>query len=217
MGIPAVRHTDGQMRAAKEKKDMRLRMREKRNGIPEDERRKKDEQLRRQLLLLPFYRQTETLLVYVSMKSEADTRGLIQHAIADGKKVAVPKCFPGRKMEFYLIGSMDELSPGTMGIFEPDPERSIKFDGETGLLIVPGLAFDKRGARLGYGGGYYDNYMGEHPGLKTIGYFYSMQEVDYVPAQPHDRYLKYVLTENGPVKLTGCAGQKDGKADDVTQ
>ena len=90
------------------------------------------------------YRDSQTILTYVSTAIEVDTRRLIEKSLQTGKQVAVPRCVPGtREMEFYRICSLDELSPGTFGVLEPDPEKStLLTDFSKGLCIVPALSFD---------------------------------------------------------------------------
>lgn len=129
-----------------------------------------DHRIAVRLRSLLCYRRAKTILVYVSMPIEVDTREIITKALSDGKHVAVPRCVPGtREMEFYLISSLDELTPGTFGVLEPtpDPERMLK-DFSHSLCVVPALACDRNGYRLGYGGGYYDRFLRDYPGEKVL-------------------------------------------------
>lgn len=176
------------------KQQLRQKMLRMRNSLSEQERKEMNEQLLRRLLLLPLYREAATILTYVSTKTEADTHSLIERAIADGKHVAVPKCGEGRSMEFYEIWSLDQLSPGVMGILEPRGDTDILTDSGA-LVIVPGLAFDHLGARVGYGGGYYDRYLYQHPDMSAVGFFYHTQEVEYIECAPHDQRLSCIVTD----------------------
>ena len=129
---------------------------------------KKDAAIRRGILSLKEYQNCGTLITFVSTAIEVDTKGLIEQALCDGKKVAVPYCVDGtRLMEFYYIRGLDDLSPRTFGVLEPDPARCEKL-GETqnSLCIVPGLGFDHHGYRLGYGKGYYDRFLSRYDGFK---------------------------------------------------
>lgn len=129
-----------------------------------------DHRIAVRLRSLLCYRRAKTVLVYVSMPIEVDTREIISKALSDGKRVAVPRCVPGtREMEFYLIESLDELSPGTFGVLEPvpNPGRLLR-DFSHSICVVPALACDRNGYRLGYGGGYYDRFLRDYPGEKVL-------------------------------------------------
>lgn len=103
-----------------------------------------------------------------------DTLGLIARAFADGKKVAAPRCIEGtHEMEFYEISSMDDLAPQTFGVLEPVRERCrLLADFSGSVCLVPALAYDRAGYRLGYGAGYYDRFLSVYPGPK-IGLVYA--------------------------------------------
>lgn len=151
-----------------------------------------------------FYR-SRILLCYVSYGSELDTHELIQEALRLGKEVYLPRVLSGHQMEFFRIEAMDELQPGFHGIPEP-PEscRSYKGIAETGegvapvtaqyinsgqaLMVMPGVAYDPYGNRLGYGGGYYDRYLAAHPRFLTysIGIGHSCQLVEKLPVEETD-------------------------------
>lgn len=122
-----------------------------------------------------FYR-AESLLCYVSYGSELDTRELIIEALRLGKQVCVPRVGENHRMDFFQIGALEELQPGFHGILEPSesaPVYSVKDHGKAGgddtaaLMLMPGVAFDPYGNRLGYGGGYYDRYLAAHPQFQT--------------------------------------------------
>lgn len=137
-----------------------------------------DARIKGRVLSLAEYRRAKTLLCFVSTPIEVDTRKLIERALADGKAVAVPYCLDGtRKMRFYRIGSLDDLSPRTFGVLEPDPSRSERVtDFADSLCVLPGIAFDREGFRLGYGGGYYDRFLSRsyaYSGGVTVGVCYT--------------------------------------------
>ena len=100
---------------------------------------------------------------------EVDTRELIRQALADGKRVGVPRCIDGtRLMEFYEIGSLDDLEKRTFGVLEPVPERcALITDFSKSICVVPALLYDLSGYRIGYGGGYYDRFLAHYPGYKV--------------------------------------------------
>lgn len=153
----------------------------------------------------------KSMMIYVPFRSELDTRPLVEWAWQEGIRVIVPRSIPeNRSMELYEIRSWDELSPGAYGIMEPDPKRVSKYSAiPPDVIWVPGLAFDRDGGRLGYGGGYYDRLSGalEHDSRPEeaedrgkpwwIGLGYEIQLVNRVPMDEHDRRLDGVITDKG--------------------
>ncbi|HHY52191.1 MAG TPA: 5-formyltetrahydrofolate cyclo-ligase [Clostridiales bacterium] len=159
-----------------------------------------DRAILRHLIKLPAYQNSHTLLTYASMPDEVDTFALMQDAWQAGKRVAVPYCVPGtRLLEFYLINSPDELTPSAYGIPEPNPAVAQKLTDFSGsVCVVPGLAFNAIGYRVGYGGGYYDRFLsGPYAGNPSIGVCYGVCMVKFLPIGPHDHPCNYVVTETG--------------------
>lgn len=151
-----------------------------------------------------FYR-SRILLCYVSYGSELDTHELIQEALRLEKEVYLPKVLPGHQMEFFRIEALDELQPGFHGIPEPPESSQIHrgipeteegaasataqyMDFGQALMVMPGVAYDPWGNRLGYGGGYYDRYLAAHPQFLTysIGIGHSCQLVEELPVEETD-------------------------------
>lgn len=135
----------------------------------------KDEMIYRRVLRLRQYQQSSVLLCYVSTPMEVDTHILIRDALSRGMRVAVPRCIENtRRMDFYYVRSFPEdLASRTFGVLEPILERCEKaLDFSDSLCILPGLAFDHFGYRLGYGAGYYDRFLQTYEGPK-IGLVYS--------------------------------------------
>ena len=138
-----------------------------------------------------------TVLTYVSKPIEVDTIALIERALADGKRVAAPRCVEGRReMEFFLIHSLEDLAAQTFGVLEPVRERCVLLeDFEGSICIVPALAYDRRGYRLGYGAGYYDRFLSQYTGPK-IGVIYAH---NLRPRLWHGRYdvpVDLIVTES---------------------
>lgn len=170
-----IRHTYD-IRAVK--RNLRERYRGIRKGMSAEAKRLADARIRGRILHSMEYKRCHTLLCFVSMPIEVDTHELIRCALEDGKTVAVPYCVEGtRTMHFYRIHSLDELTPRTFGVLEPDPNTAERLtDFSKALCILPGLAFDYAGYRLGYGGGYYDRFLSKifhGRGLTTIGICYA--------------------------------------------
>lgn len=155
------------------KQRLRNEIKEWRRALSSLEKAKADRRILERLLSLREYRECRTLLTYISMPIEVDTLALVERALADGKRVAAPRCREGtREMDFYYITGMRDLAPQTFGVLEPvrewcEPLR----DYEDSICIVPALAYDVRGYRLGYGAGYYDRFLSMYPQPK-IGIAY---------------------------------------------
>lgn len=152
------------------------------------------------LIALPSYRSAETVLWYVSMPSELATAPAIEAALAQGKRVVVPWC-DGEELGLWRLESMHELVPGTWGIPEPpparrgDPARRIAPEAIE-LVVVPGLAFDRYGRRLGHGKGYYDRLLVRSPAVRA-GLCHDAQVFPEVPAGPRDALMDWLVTERG--------------------
>lgn len=142
------------------------------------------------------YRQSDLVLTYVSTAIEVDTTAIIRQTLADGKRVAVPRCVPGtRLMEFYYISSLEELEPGTFGVLEPKPDpANMVTDFSKGLCLVPALCYDWRGYRLGYGKGYYDRFLANFGGY-MVGICYSHCIKKSLLHGRFDRPVELLVTE----------------------
>lgn len=178
------------------KNSLRTMFRTRRQSVADDERQALDSNILTRLTRLNQYKNARQVLAYVSVHDEVDTRALIEKAIRDGKRVAVPRCVPNtRQMEFYYINSIDELEPGMFGVPEPNPEKSeLMTDFSDSVCIVPGICFDKKGYRLGYGKGYYDRFLCNYNGT-TIGLCYSICTKYNLIHGKFDRRSDIVITE----------------------
>jgi 5-formyltetrahydrofolate cyclo-ligase len=136
------------------------------------------------------------LLTYAAVRGEIDLAALTDVCLSKGMRVAYPVSFAGGLMEFFEITSRDELVPGRYGIPEPPRDRPALI-GEGTLCLVPGLAFDRFGYRLGYGGGYYDRFLADFRG-KTIGIAgrAGLSEA-LLPREACDRSVSALATEDG--------------------
>jgi len=157
------------------------------------------------VLASPHWAKAHTLVLYMPIRGEMDTGLLRSLALAEGKRVLLPRCVAGRRGELELVPCKDaaELAPGSYGILEPLPALSaIDLDDPKQaphLLIAPCLAVDRQGCRLGYGGGYYDRLL-RRPALQTslcIGLIYELQFVPSLPMESWDARLHGVCTEEG--------------------
>ena len=185
----------GDIRALKAR--LREEYRAKRLALTPEEKQKKDMRIAKTVRSLWQYRDNDVLLVYVSTPIEVDTKAIIEQALADGKRVAVPCCIPQtRCMEFYYIQSLDDLHPGTFGVLEPTPsEEHLVTELETGLCVIPAFCYDFSGFRLGYGKGYYDRFLARFGG-NMIGICYSDCIRHRLPHGRFDRAVELIVTEN---------------------
>lgn len=146
---------------------------------------------------LPEFECAKCILLYSSIKGEVHTDFIIQSALSLGKKVAMPAAVKeGKELRLYSISSMDDLAPGAFGIPEPKKDEARRVQPEeVDLAVVPGVCFDRRGHRIGYGMGYYDALLKRVNG-KKIGLAYSFQIIPCVPDDPHDIAMNEIITEN---------------------
>lgn len=142
----------------------------------------------------PEYQQAETVLGFVSMKTEVNMLPFLRQTLEDGKRLAVPLCTAPGCMEACLIHGMDDLRPGSYGILEPRPECPRLDPLKIDFAVVPCVACDRLGNRLGHGGGYYDRYLARYAGPAAI----VCPEVllqSSIPVEPLDRPASMVVTE----------------------
>lgn len=178
----------------------------KRSGLfsSAEEKKEADMKIFENLITSCLTEKAELVLTYVSYRDEADTLKLIEYLLAEGISVAVPRCRKQGQMDFFTIKSFDDLKPSFMGIPEPEYSESTLVRDFTGALcIVPGTAFDLKGNRTGYGGGYYDRFLSREKDIVTAGICYSPLIFDEVPSEPHDISVDYIITEKGIINING--------------
>lgn len=185
------------------KRNLRAKYKGIRRSLTEDEKNALDENIKSRVCRLYQYRNADTVLCYVSTPIEVNTVPIIEQAIQDGKRVAVPLCIDNtREMDFYYINSMDDLAPRTFGVLEPIEgrcEKVVDFSGS--ICIIPGLAFDFQGFRLGYGKGYYDRFLCNYP-CQKIGMVYESCMQGRLPHGRFDIPVDVLVTERGARKIT---------------
>ncbi|MEZ3497276.1 MAG: 5-formyltetrahydrofolate cyclo-ligase [Lachnospiraceae bacterium] len=179
------------------KNRLRAECKQKRTALSDSEKVQMDARLTDRFFASRQYRENDMLFCYVSTEIEVDTREILRRAIADGKTVAVPRCVDGtREMDFYILQDMSALESGSFGVLEPNPALCRKVtDFSEGLCIIPALAFDKSGYRLGYGKGYYDRFLAKFSG-ETLGLVYDCCFYDSLPHGKFDRAAQWILTES---------------------
>ena len=178
------------------KRQMRASTKEKRLSMDAEIKSSADKKICNKLLNLWSVREAETVLCYVSTPIEVDTREFINALLKSGKTVAVPRCSTkDRTMDFYIIKSYDDLQKGAYGLLEPDVSRCKRLDDfDCAVCIVPGLAFDCEGYRLGFGKGYYDRFLQHFGGVK-VGICYKECVTWQLPHGRFDKAVDIVLTQ----------------------
>lgn len=174
------------------KKDIRRRVLDARKSITDEEWEEKSHRIFEKVVTHPFFLEAETIYCYIDYQKEVGVREIIKEAWKLGKNVAVPKV-EGRDMKFYYIQDLSELQCGYREILEPTTDRVA--ETEDGLVIVPGVAFDRDRNRIGYGKGFYDGYLKQHLQLKTIAVAFKLQIVEAVPADADDVRPEILITE----------------------
>ncbi len=183
------------MRNLETKKEIRRLIQRKRKELEEHVWRKSCESIFNTVISHPWFIETGNIYTYVDYNREAETRKIIDTAFEMGKDVWVPKV-TGKIMHFYRIENMNELKPGIHGIPEPaDDHPPEDTEDACGLLIMPGVAFDERCRRVGYGGGYYDRYLEDHPKLHRMALAFEFQIFPEVPYEEHDICPEILITE----------------------
>ena len=191
------------MNCKKEKNKIRDRMKKLRAELSICTYRQSSQAIIDKCVRLEEWYYAQTVHIYVSaVNNEVDTLGLIYKMFDSGKKVIVPKCDTvSHRLLNIRIESFDDLTVGKFGLMEPSykPGKEIKPEN-LDLIILPLLAFDRSGKRIGFGGGYYDSLLSECTCPKT-GLGYSFQEVDKVPVKSHDEKLDIIVTEKEIIRV----------------
>ncbi|HHY92642.1 MAG TPA: 5-formyltetrahydrofolate cyclo-ligase [Firmicutes bacterium] len=178
-----------------DKNELRRMMRERRTALPEPERRRFSHLITERLLHWPAFQTAQVVLLYAGVGSEVATDELTRRALAQGKKVLMPRCLPAtRELLLVPITAWDELEPGFYGLLEP-PLPTKPVPERPDLVVVPGVAFDPAGYRIGYGGGYYDRLLAHLGRVITVGLAFEVQVLPALPHASHDVPLAFIATE----------------------
>ena len=138
-----------------------------------------------------LYKNAKTIYGYLPYNQEVRTVPMLQKALDDGKRVAVPKCY-GDEMRFIYLEDLSQVDCGYCGIPEPIADEPVA-DDPTALVLMPGLAFTERGDRMGYGGGFYDKFLAAEPNHPTLALCYAFQMVEHIPTEDYDIPVDCVL------------------------
>lgn len=174
-----------------------------RDGLDADIRADYDRKIFNRLIDSSLYHDAGVIFTYVSFNSEVDTRKLIEHSLKCGKKICVPRINRDSKaMEVYYISAMEDLAPGYFGILEPNEGCARAKSRDMDLVIMPGLAFDRRGNRIGYGRGFYDRYLlAEGVSAKKIALAYHFQVMDRILSWDYDVRVDGIITDEKTILI----------------
>jgi 5-formyltetrahydrofolate cyclo-ligase len=180
--------------------EIRRRMLENRNNMTDEEIKSKSELIVQKVLLTPEYIESQNILLYADYGNEVETGKIFEDAIKHGKRVFYPKADAlTNTMEFYRVLSLSQLVSGYKGIKEPREVESLRYRlnrKEDTLIIVPGVAFDISGYRIGYGKGFYDRYLANRRQMSTIALAFSNQIIDEIPHDnTYDIKMDKIATE----------------------
>ena len=174
-----------------DKLQLRRSIRERKRAMTEEEIVSRSEKLCALFLASDAYKNAQTIYGYLPYNQEVRTVPMLEQALADGKRVAVPKCF-GSEMRFILMEDLSQVAPGYANIPEPIADGPIADDPEA-LVLMPGLAFDRKGHRIGYGGGFYDRFLAAEPDHPTLALCYDFQMMEHVETEEFDIPVDCVL------------------------
>ena len=174
-----------------DKKQLRSEIRARKRAMTEEEIQEKSRLLTEKFLATDAYRNARTIYGYLPYNQEVRTVPLLEQALRDGKRVAVPKVY-GEEMKFILMEDLSRVEKGYAGIPEPIADGPVAED-ETALVLMPGLAFDPRGHRIGYGGGFYDKFLASEPGHPTVALCYDFQMYPHLETEEFDKSVDAVI------------------------
>lgn len=173
----------------------------RRDCIGINEKKAKDNLIKEKLFSLPEFQKAGIIFYFASFRSEVDTLGQIKEVLALNKRVILPRVAKldnkTKGLKLYEIKGMTDVSPGCMGILEPIPaEENHRDINEVDFVVMPGVAFDARCNRLGYGAGYYDKLLsGLKKQVPLVAIAYEEQMVEAVPIEPHDIRIHKIITD----------------------
>jgi 5-formyltetrahydrofolate cyclo-ligase len=189
-----------------------------RRGLSAAERLARSRRIWERLTTLSCYQHAQVVLSYMAFDQEVLTDGLMRQAIASGKQLVLPMVQSDRQgIGLYMVEDLErDVAPGYRGILEPLPQRTRAVTPETiELALIPGVAFDLRGGRLGFGGGLYDRLLSRLPSdVATVGLAFDFQVIPRLPSEPHDILLEAIVTEH---RLIWGRCRADGGAAVVTR
>ncbi len=174
-----------------EKSEIRAMIRAKKRAMTETQIEKASRELGNLFRQTSLYQRAKTIYGYLPYNQEVRTTAMLEQAIKDGKRVAVPKVF-GDQMKFIYLEDFTQVAPGYAKIPEPIADGPVA-DDPTALVLMPGLAFDLEGHRIGYGGGFYDKFLADEPDHPTLALCYGFQVVSHLQTERFDIPVDQVI------------------------
>ncbi len=174
-----------------DKKALRSTIRQRKRAMTEEEIVSRSQALAELFYASSAYQNAKTIYGYLPYNQEVRTVPMLEQALKDGKKVAVPKCY-GDEMRFIYMEDLTQVEKGYANIPEPIADGPVA-DDTTALVLMPGLAFDPQGHRCGYGGGFYDKFLAAEPEHPTLALCYEFQMLPYLETEEHDIPVDYVI------------------------
>ena len=174
-----------------DKKELRRAIRERKRAMTEEEIVSRSAKLVVLFTQSDAYKNAKTIYGYLPYNQEVRTVPMLEQALRDGKRVAVPKVY-GDEMKFLYLDDLTKVSKGYAGIPEPIADGPVA-DDTTALVLMPGLAFDPQGHRIGYGGGFYDKFLAAEPNHPTLALCYEFQMLPVLDTEEHDIPVDTVL------------------------
>lgn len=188
------------------KKELRKSILDIRNNLDFNTKKENDNIIRKKFLESSYYKNAEKIFIYISYSSEINTIEIINRALNDGKEIFVPRTvFKTKAMDAVKITSLENLKKDRYGIPEPEEDAPHINPDKLDLIVAPGVAFDNRGGRIGYGAGYYDRYFKKISNersniIKKIALAYNFQVIDNVPMDEQDVKIDCIITEKHILK-----------------
>ena len=174
-----------------DKTALRKQIREKKRAMTPAQIENASHDLGLQFAASPLYKEAKTIYGYLPYNQEVRTIPMLEQALREGKRVAVPKVY-GDEMKFIYLDDLSKVEKGYSGIPEPVEDGPVA-DDTTALVLMPGLAFVPQGHRIGYGGGFYDKFLSAEPGHPTLALCYDFQMLPYLETEEFDMPVDCVL------------------------
>lgn len=174
-----------------DKAELRRSIRARKRAMTEEEIEARSARLGQLFAQSEAYKAAKTIYGYLPYNQEVRTVPMLEQALRDGKKVAVPKVY-GEEMKFLYLDDLTKVAKGYAGIPEPIADEPVA-DDKTALVLMPGLAFDPEGHRIGYGGGFYDKFLAAEPNHPTLALCYEFQMLPKLDTEEHDIPVDTVL------------------------
>ena len=175
------------------KEEIRNRINKIRKKMPKETISEKSGKITNTLTNLEEYARSDTVMFYISLDFEVDTKELIKEELLKKDKTLIIPYLEENTINIYKLENFSSLKKGNYGILEPIKKE--KFNDKIDLIIVPGVAFDKNGTRLGFGKAYYDEFLKDHKESIKIGLAFEEQIIDHIPIEPHDKSVDMIITD----------------------